>query len=85
LLTSSGEHEQAEPHLQWLVDANPEDAGLRIDLARAFHEQGKSAEAAREIEVFRKLDLGDRRTQLWTRMRTYGLGEYVDQPSTATQ
>lgn len=78
LLTKTGRFEEAQPHLEKLVDADPEDAELRIDLAQALDRQGKTTEAAQQIEVFRKLDLGDKRTQLWARLRTLGLGSYVD-------
>jgi spermidine synthase/tetratricopeptide (TPR) repeat protein len=80
LLTAANQFDHAEPYLKHLVAADPDDAGLRIDLAVNLHRQGKTAEAAEQIAVFRTLDLGNQRTQLWTRLRTHGLGDYVDRP-----
>ena len=80
LFTAANQFAQAEPLLRHLVEADPDDAELRIDMALNLHRQGKTAEAAEQIAAFRKLDLGGQRTQLWTRLRTYGLGDYIDQP-----
>jgi tetratricopeptide (TPR) repeat protein len=83
LLTTNSRFEEAEPLLKQLVEALPDEADLRLDLARCLHRQDKTAEAAEQVEIFRKLDLGDRRSQLWARLRTLGLGVYVDQPASA--
>ena len=53
LLTSEGLFEKAEPHLRTLIAKRPGDARLRLDLARALHEQEKKDEAVAAIEEFR--------------------------------
>ena len=80
LLTTTNQFVKAEPYLKHLVETDPEDAELRIDLAYNLHRQGKTSEASEQIAVFRTLDLRGQRAQLWTRLRTYGLGDYVDRP-----
>jgi cytochrome c-type biogenesis protein CcmH/NrfG len=80
LLTATDQFVKAESYLKHLVETDPADAELRIDLAYNLHRQGKTSEASEQIAVFRTLDLRGQRAQLWTRLRTYGLGDYVDRP-----
>ncbi|MEX2306443.1 MAG: fused MFS/spermidine synthase [Pirellulales bacterium] len=80
LLTTANQFDKAEPYLKHLVETDPDDAALRIELAHNLHRQGKTVEASEQIAVFRALDLGRQRAQLWARLRTYGLGDYVDRP-----
>ena len=53
----------------------------RLELARALHRKGDRANASQQIDAFRKLEMGDQRARLWTRLRAYGLGAYIGGPA----
>ena len=81
LLESAEEYERAEPHLRRLLEADPDDAYLRLDLAHALHRQGKSDDARAEVTRVREMrDLEDR-AAVWRYLQRRGLGTYTDQPA----
>jgi hypothetical protein len=73
-----------EPHLMVLVEQNRDDAYLCLDLAQAYDRQGKTKEAVEQIDRFREMKLGDKRTQMWRYLRGLGLGKYIDEPPSGT-
>ena len=78
MLQEAEQFEQAEPHLRRLVDAEPNNPYLRLDLARALHRQKKTEEAAREVAEFRKRWDGRDPKRVWLYLRRLDLGSYVD-------
>ncbi|MEX0677027.1 MAG: fused MFS/spermidine synthase [Pirellulales bacterium] len=86
LLKEARQNELIEAHLQYILKGKPDEPYLRLDLAQAFDRQGKAKEAKDQIELFRRLPLGDQRRKAWRYLRTLGLGKYVDEvPAEASQ
>lgn len=85
LLKQAKRYGLIESHLQYILESNPDEPYLRLDLAQAFDRQGKTKEAKEEIERFRKLRLGDNRRKVWQYLRGLGLGKYVDEISAQQQ
>lgn len=80
LLVGEGLYARAEPHLRHLIEVDPDDALLRIELAVVLDRQGRAEEAAAEVARVRALpDSGDREA-LWRRLRRRGLGRYLAAP-----
>ena len=79
LLKQAKRYGLIESHVQYILESNPDDPYLRLDLAQAFDRQDKTKEAKEEIERFRKLRLGDNRRKAWQYLRGLGLGKYVDE------
>lgn len=79
LLEQTEQYALIEDHLQHILDGNPDDPFLRLDLARALDRQGKSDAAREHVERFRRLRLGDDQRKAWRYLRSLKLGKYVDQ------
>lgn len=78
LLERSREYAPAEPHLRKLVELEPSDPFLKIDLAKNLHLQKKPKEARATIDEFLKSWDGTKSEEVWKYLRTSGLGRYVD-------
>lgn len=79
LLKETKQHTLIETHLRYLLETNPDEPYLRLDLAQALDRQGKTEDARAQIEVFRGLRLGDDRKNAWRYLRGLELGKYVDE------
>jgi len=78
LLERTREDDRAEPHLRKLIEIKPNDAFLRIDLAKNLHRQKKTDEARSAIKDFLQSWDGSKQKEVWKYLRTSGLGQYVD-------
>jgi thioredoxin-like negative regulator of GroEL len=80
LLEKGAAWAQVELHVRRLLDTNPDDARLRVDLAHALHAQGRRSEAAAELSRVRSLPLDDpaERKAIWSYSQRRGLGAYLD-------
>jgi spermidine synthase len=74
LLVAGERWADAEPHLRWLAEAEPDDPYLRLDLAQALDRQGKRDEAG--AEVARALPELEDRSAIWRQLERRGLGRY---------
>jgi spermidine synthase len=78
LLVSGERWADAEPHLRWLAEAEPDDPYLRLDLAQALDRQGKSDEARGEVARVRAMPELEDRAAVWRHLERRGLGRYGD-------
>ncbi len=78
MLQQTADYTRAEFHLRELIELNPENPYLRIDLVQALHRQNKMAEARAALDDFREAWDGSGSKAVWSYLRTKGLGPYVD-------
>jgi len=78
VLTEQEQFDRAEKHLWKLMRDAPNDAFLRLELARALHRQGKTEDARFQVDEFRKRWDGTNGPAVWRYLRSLGLGVYID-------
>jgi tetratricopeptide (TPR) repeat protein len=79
LLKQTQQHALIESHLQYILERNPNEPYMRLDLASALDRQGKTKEAKDQVERFRQLRLRDDQRKAWRYLRGLGLGKYIDE------
>jgi spermidine synthase len=78
LLEKTDQFGRAEVHLRHLIQSEPDDPRLRLDLAYQLDRQGRRDEASEQVQWVRNLREMEDRAAVWRYLRRRGLEVYLE-------